>query len=118
MMAGAALIQNGKWKVRASIFLLLIVPLYVFPSALRVLFLGHAGWLAGLLISDVLPCLVAGFLTNSYRFAVGLYLGSTVLEALLLLVLHQPILALWIGDLIPALVAIYFAQQIYINMGD
>ena len=31
---------------------------------------------------------------------------------------HQPSVALWIGDLFPALVAIYYAQQLFINMGD
>jgi hypothetical protein len=31
---------------------------------------------------------------------------------------YEPRFVLWIGDLFPALVAIYFAQQIYVNMGD
>jgi hypothetical protein len=93
MMPGSALLQNGKWKVRSAILLLLIVPLYVSPSAVRILFLGHAGSLTGLLVSDVLPCVAAGFLTNNYRFALHLYVGSTAVEALLLLVLHEPLLA-------------------------
>jgi hypothetical protein len=39
-------------------------------------------------------------------------------EILLILAGDQRGPALWTGDLIPAVVAIYYAQQLYINMGD
>jgi hypothetical protein len=110
--------QNWKWKVRFTIFLLLIVPFYVLPSLGRSLWLNRVGWLVGILAVDALGTVVVGFFTNSYRFAFLLYCGATALEVLLLMAGYEPRFVLWIGDLFPALVAIYFAQQIYVNMGD
>jgi hypothetical protein len=113
-----ALAQGGRWKVRAAVFLLLIGPLYVAPRLLRALLVGRIGWLVGVVLSDVWGCLITGFLTNNYRFAAALYLGISALEVTLLFVFDLPGLVPWLGDLIPALVAIYYAQQLYINMGD
>ncbi len=110
--------QNGKWKTRLVLGLMLIGPLYLAPVLLRALLPGWWGYGVGLLLADVFGCLVVGFLTNNYRFAVLLYLGATVFELLLVLAGHHPVVALWVGNLIPALVAIYYAQQLYINMGD
>jgi hypothetical protein len=59
-----------------------------------------------------------GFLTNNYRFGAAIYVGATVVELALVAAGHSPVAALWIGDLVPALVAIYYAQQLFINMGD
>jgi len=117
-MPGTSLFHNGKWKLRAAIFLALIGPLYVVPSLLRALLLGRAAWLLGILVADVAGSLVIGFLTNSYRFAAAMYVAATASELLLALAGQRPAVALWLGDLIPACVAIYYVQQIYINMGD
>lgn len=118
MASALTLRHNGKWKTRLAIGLVLIVPLYFVPSALRAMLPGWLGYGLGVVLADVAGSLVVGFLTNNYRLGVLLYLGSTALELLLLLAGHQTHVALWIGDLIPALVAIYYAQQLYINMGD
>lgn len=96
----------------------LIFPLWVLPCLLRTLMSGWAGWGFGVLLSDVLGALVVGFLTNNYKFGVLVYLGATALELSMIFVGHEMRLALWVGNLIPALVAIFYAQQIYINMGD
>ena len=72
----------------------------------------------GILVSDVIGCLIVGFLTNNYRFGALIYVGATALELLLVATGHHTMIALWIGDLFPALVAIYYAQQLFINMGD
>jgi len=109
---------NGKWKTRLVIGLVLIGPLYLVPCLLRSLLSGWGGYALGVLLGDALGCLVVGFLTNNYRFGVLLYLGATAFELLLLFGGHRPAGALWAGDLVPALVTIYYAQQLYINMGD
>jgi len=96
----------------------MIGPLYVLPSVLRAFLDGRWESWIGLLVSNVFASLVVGLLTNNYRFAAGVYLSATALECLIAFVGHQARLALWIGDLIPAVVAIYYAQQLYINMGD
>jgi len=113
-----ALKQNGKWKARLAIGLVLIGPLYVLPSLFRSFLAGWWGYGLGVVLADLFGCLVVGFLTNSYRFGVLLYLGATAFELLLVSAGHHPHVALWLGDLVPALVAIYYAQQLYINMGD
>ena len=110
--------QNAKWAVRALIFLALIFPLYVFPSLIRAMLVGRISWIVGLLVSDVLGSVVVGFLTNNYRLGMFLYLVSTGIEITLIFFGHHFAMALLIGDLIPALIAIYFAQQLFINMGD
>ena len=110
--------QSLKWKVRLTLFLLLIVPLYVLPSLCRSLWLDRIGWFVGIVAVDVLGSMVVGFFTNNYGFAFLLYCGATVLEVFLHIAGYAPSVAVWIGDLFPALVAIYFAQQIYINMGE
>ena len=96
----------------------LIFPLWVLPCLLRSLMSGWAGWGVGVLLSDVLGAMVVGFLTNNYRLGALVYLGATVLELGLIFLGHEMRVALWVGDLIPALVAIFFAQQLFINMGD
>jgi CDP-diglyceride synthetase len=111
--------HNGKWKTRLVIGLALIVPLYIAPSLLRAALQGWWWYGSGVLAADVFGSVVVGFLTNNYKLGVLLYVGSTVLELLLLRwVGGRPQAVLWIGDLIPAVVAIYYAQQLFINMGD
>ena len=110
--------QNQKWKVRLTIFLLLIVPLYVLPSLGRSLWLDRIGWFVGIFAADALGSWVVGFFTNNYGFAFLLYCAAITLELFLIMAGYEPKFVLWIGDLFPALVAIYFAQQIYVNMGD
>jgi hypothetical protein len=117
-MPGFAIRHNPCWKARLTIFLALIVPLYVLPCALRAIALGPEGWVIGVLISDLAGSIAVGFLTNNYRFGLLLYLGSTVFELVLLAVGLNRTAVIWAGDLTPALTAIYFAQQLYINMGD
>ena len=62
------------------------------------------------------------FAPGSGRVALGAVLSTrrpvTALEVVLIFWGHHPGLALWVGDLIPALVAGYFVQQLFINMGD
>ena len=110
--------RNGKWKLRLLMTVVLLVPLWVVPSFLRALLADGAAWWVGVLLSDVLGVAVVGFLTNNYRFGVGLYLAATALELALVAVTGSATVGIWLGDLIPALVAIYFAQQLFINMGD
>lgn len=113
-----ALYQNPKWRVRCTIFAILIVPLYLVPCLARSLAVGRTGWLFSLIAADVIGSILAGFLTNNYRLGAFLYIGSTALELALMLWGHHVTAALWIGDLIPTVVTIYYAQQLYINMGD
>jgi len=101
-----------------AIGLVLIVPLYVLPCLARSLLSGWWPYGVGLLVSDAIGCVVVGFLTNNYRFGALLYLGATALELLLVAAGRHTLTAQWVGDLFPALVAIYYAQQLFINMGD
>lgn len=117
-MPGLAIRHNPCWKARFIIFLALIVPLYVLPCTARALALGPEGWAIGVLISDLAGSIAVGFLTNNYRLGLLLYIGSTIFELALLAAGLNRTVVIWAGDLVPALTAIYFAQQIYINMGD
>lgn len=110
--------RNGKWKVRALITVILLIPLWVVPCLIRSGLATTVGWWAGVLFADALGAFVVGFLTNNYLLGVYLYVGATLLELLVLSLGADWVLALWLGDLIPSLVAIYFAQQLFINMGD
>ena len=112
--------HDGKWPARFVIGLVLFGPFYLAPSLVRFL-LGGWGWWwygFGILLSDALGSFVVGFLANNYRFGIGLCLGATIFELLLLYAGYEPRVALWMSDFIPALVGVYFAQQLYINMGD
>lgn len=115
---GTAVRQNAKWGVRVLIFLTLIFPLYVLPSVVRSMMLGRVGWVVGIVLSDVFGSVVVGFLTNNYWLGFFLYLVSTAVELMLISFGHHTVVALLIGDFVPALIAIYFAQQLFINMGD
>ena len=118
MQVALTLRQNGKWKIRLVLGSVLIGPVYLVPVILRLLLSGWGEYAVGAFLADIFGCLVVGFLTNNYRFGVLIYLGATATELLLLFTGHHPGMALWLGDLTPALVAIYYAQQLYINMGD
>ncbi len=113
-----ALKQSSKWGLRAAIFIVLIVPLYVLPSLGRAFLVGPIGWGVGLVLSDVLGSIFVGLVTNNYRLGILLYLGSTALELVLIALGHHTTVALLIGDFVPAVVGIYFAQQLFVNMGD
>jgi hypothetical protein len=117
MSFARALKYNGRWQIRATLTLALIGPLYVIPLLVRTLLNGW-GFELSFLLSDMFGCFVVGVLANNFKFAVWLYLGCSAMEGLLLYLGNRPGFAFWIGDLIPAMVAIYFAQQLYINMGD
>ncbi len=117
-MPGLAIRHNARWKTRLTIFLALMLPVYILPSIGRTLSSGLWGWLVGALLLDVVGWVTVGFLSNSYPFALVLYLSSTVLELVLLWAGMTRAGVIWAGDLVPALVAIYFVQQLYINMGD
>jgi hypothetical protein len=110
--------HNPRWRIRAGIALALIVPLYLVPSLLRDLLNGWWGYGLGVVANNVFAIWVIGLITNNYRFGIAVCAGSTLLEMSLLYLGHKPNAALWIGDLIPALFAIFFAQQLYISMGD
>jgi hypothetical protein len=104
--------------VRLIIFFALILPLYVLPSGARALASGLGARIAGAIVLNLLGSIAIGFLTNRYRFGVLLYLASAIFELLLLTAGLNRTAAIWVGDLPPALLGIYFAQQLYINMGD
>lgn len=110
--------QSPKWRVRSLIFVALIIPLYIVPSCARALLIGGPAWIVGILLSDILGSVVVGFLTNNYVLGLLLYTAATALELSLAALTHNVVLALFVGDLLPALIAIYFAQQLFINMGD
>jgi hypothetical protein len=96
----------------------LILPFYIVPSAVRATLRGPLAYAGGVMMSDIVGSLVVGFLTSSYALGVTLYLGATLLELLLLFAGYSSQVAIWLGDLVPALTAIYYAQQLYINVGD
>lgn len=98
-----------KLRLRVIIFLSLIVPLYVVPSLFRSL------WISA--IATLIASIVVGFVTNNYWLGLFLFLITTAIQFTLVSSNHQSAAAL-LGDLIPSLVAIYFAQQLVINMGD
>jgi uncharacterized membrane protein len=79
---------------------------------------GWYGYTCGIVLFDILGCIAVGFLTNDYKLGALLYLGTTAIELLLLLAGLSPRIALWITDLIPAIVASYYARRLYANMGD
>ena len=110
--------RHWKPRLRILISVLVLVPLWLVPCAVRQLVFQGEWWWIGVVLSDLLGILVVGFLTNNYRWGAGLYVVCTVFEVGLAAVTHDRTLALWTGDLIPGLVASYFAQQLYINMGD
>ena len=117
-MPGFALRHNPKWKTRLTIFLALILPFYVFPSAARAFVPSLAGWIAGTVLLDLTVTLALGFLINNYIFSLLCCLSCNVIELLLPAIGIDRQAAIWVGGLIPALTAIYFVQQLYINMGD
>lgn len=110
--------QKLKWRTRLLIFAVLIVPLYVIPTLLRSLMVGRTGWAIGVVLADVVGSLFVGFITNNYRLGILLYAGATAMELGLAWFGHHVTAAMWLGDAIPALVGIWFAQQLFVNMGD
>ena len=107
-----------KWRSQAVIALVFVVLFYVVPSVLRSALPGWYGYTCGIVLFDILGCIAVGFLTNDYKLGALLYLGTTAIELLLLLAGLSPRIALWITDLIPAIVASYYARRLYANMGD
>ena len=107
-----------KWRTKVAVASILMVFLCAVPAALCSVLSRPFEYFGGIVLFDILGCMVVRFLTNNYQFGILLYLGISAIEVLLLLVSHSPLLALWIGDLIPALVAIHYLRQLYINMGD
>lgn len=107
-----------RFRCRAAIFLLLIGPLYIVPCLFRTFLHGDAAWAIGAAAFGSFGTVVLGVLTNDYRFAFGINGAAVAVELGLLLTGHDLIAVLWAIDLVPALVAIYFAQEFYLNMGD
>jgi hypothetical protein len=104
-------------KGRIVIIAVLLLPLYVLPTIARFALLNAGLPIAGILLSDAFGCFCVGFVTNNFRFGLLLYAGLTVLEFVVLALTHNPLLTIWCGDLVPALIAIYFSQRLYVNMG-
>lgn len=117
-MPGFALGYNPQWKMRLTILLALILPFYVLPSAARAFAPGIVGWIGGMVLLDVTVTLALGFLINNYVFSLLCCFASNLFEALLIATGIHRTVAVWTAGLIPALVGIYFVQQLYINMGD
>ncbi len=118
MLSKLTFMRRRKWGIQVVIALVLMVFFYVVPSVLRSALSGWYSYICGIVLFDILGCIVVGFITNNYKLGLLVCLGTTCIELLLLLAGHSPRIALWIGDLIPALVAIYYARQFYVNMGD
>lgn len=117
-MPGFALRHNPQWKTRLTVFLVLVLPLYVLPSAARAFAPGIAGWIAGMVLVDLAVTLALGFLINNYIFSLLCCFSCNVVEFLLLAMgIDRPVV-IWAVGVIPALASIYFVQQLYINMGD
>lgn len=108
---------KGTLKARILIVAVLFIFLYLIPTAARFALLSAGLPVLGILLSDAFGSLCAGFITNDFRFGVLLYAGFTVLEFVALALTHEPALVLWTGDLIPALITIYFSQRLYVSMG-
>jgi hypothetical protein len=104
--------------MKAAIPLSLFLGLYGAPSIARSFLLPWAGWLPGLVVCHFAVCWMAGFLANRYSIAVLGFAASAVLETAVLLASGQAALAIWIGGLIPASAAVYFARRLYLGMGD
>lgn len=109
---------TSKWRVRVLISLALIIPLYVLPLALWIVLIGDRKWALGILLTNAISGVSIGFLTNDYRFGIIVYLLCASM-GLGFVALGQPVArALMVWNLLPALTAIYFAQQLVINAGD
>lgn len=99
-------------------YLFLALPLYVAPCLLRSALLPFTGWAVGMLLSDALGSFVVAFLTNNLRAGILLFAGSMVFETALAVGFPDAGAALWIGGLLPASAAIYFARKLLSNMCD
>ena len=104
---------QGRIIVAVSLFL----PLYAIPTAARFVLWSAGLPVLGIVLSDAFGALCAGFVTNNFRFGLLLYAGFTVLEFALAGFVRSPLRGLWLGDLAPALVTVYFAQRLYVNLG-
>src|ERR1017187_9428466 len=108
---------NGGLKARIGVAAVLIVPLYVIPAIAR-LTLYRAGFpFLAIFLADLLGAACVAFITNNLRFGVLLYLGFTALELTVAAVTQRPMAAFWVGDIGPAIIAIYFGQRLYVTMG-
>lgn len=108
---------KGTFPARLVIVAVLFIFLYVIPTTARFALLSAGLPVLGILLSDIFGSLCAGFITNDFRFGVLLYAGFTALELLVLALTRDTALVLWAGDLIPALITIYFSQRLYVSMG-
>jgi hypothetical protein len=118
MMSSIAIRLRDRWKVRGIVFAALITPVYLLPSVARMLLPGNIGWISGLLIGYAIICLAITVTINNLRAAIGVCAVSAMLELALVAAGCERATALWIGGVFPAVVLIYFAQQLYINMGE
>lgn len=114
----AASVQGGPWRTRIVTFLVLAVPLYIVPTSLKLVLVGSSFWYLGVLMLDIISSLAAGFIVNNYWFGTALYLISTCIEGVFIAATHKTALVSTVGDLIPALICIYFAQLVFVNTGD
>ena len=109
---------NRKLRLQAILVLVIFFGLYVLPAFVRLLFLDHHYWSVQILVCDAFTVLLIGLLTNNYRFAFLLYALCSAFQIALLSSSHDAPIQLILGDLIPALAAIYFARKLLANMGD
>lgn len=103
---------------RFCILACLFFGLYIVPSIVRWSVLPRTGFLAGLLLGQAAVCWMVAFFGNSSRFAFVLFAAVAAFELAIESLCQRANLAIWLGGLIPALLATLFAERLYRNMGD
>jgi hypothetical protein len=110
--------RSRRWKTRAFLLVLLLLPVYVLPSFCQMFVAGQPATLLVACLSQALICLVLVFLCNSPALAIGFFAGGILLEAGMLWSGMPRWIAIWFGNAVPTGAVLYFARQCYRNMGE
>lgn len=106
-----------RWRESLIIAIVVLVLFYIIPSVARYYITHWNMKILSILFSDVIGSIVVGFITNNYRMAIILYVFCSIFE-IILMEFDFNIMANLIGDLFPALVLMYFARKLYLNLGN
>ncbi len=120
MMHRSSFSGRSAWRTRLGIAALVLAPLWLVPALIPQWVEGWEGWGVSAAIRFALGTIALGFLTNHFRFGVLLYGAATLVELLLAyaggLAMATP--AVWLAGLAPAAVTVFFAQRLWISLGD
>ena len=95
-----------------------ICGVYAVAAVAREALSGGELWLVSLLAFHLAAALALLFLTNSKSLAAGVAIAAIGLECALAMGIHHRTAAIWLGALIQASFAGYFARRFYLTMGD